>query len=285
VNSDGYWDEEFNVARRVGRFRVAALGRSLTLSGDSQTNCFTTIEQRVPGLEVYNLGLPQIGPAELALQAGHDLPRWQPNLVLVCISVTDDLTLPQSVASKYDWRSVCLLRWAAKLANRSTGPGVIGPDASLQNPAEAYERNLHDGVRRLAVCRKPLDRAVQTQWNASLGELERLIRRCRNREMSVALVLVPADFQVQPTLVTTLARRAGWETRALDVEQPQRRLARFAEQQGVACLDLLPYLRSMSEPAFETSGNELNAAGRQLAADTLAPWLQTRFASAIAARP
>jgi len=93
----------------------------------------------------------------------------------------------------------------------------------------------------------------------------------------LALVVVPAEFQLRPELCSVLRRRGGFAPDELDVELPQRRLAAFAHEQSMAVIDLLPHLRAAGAPVFERHAERLNATGNRVTADTLASWLAVHY--------
>lgn len=278
VNSQGYWDDEFQPATRPGVFRIAALGDGALLSGTAETNYLAELERRVPGIEIYNFGLPDAGPREYAAQLGHEVAAYRPDLVLTFLSVGDDVTRQLPTPGAFDWRGLGLVQLAARLAS---APGAATGEAPTGLSREEY---LRAAAGQLDICRSPLDAAMLARWEESLAWLDRIARYCERHEIPHALVLLPGEFQVCPTLCEGLCRNAGCERGEIDLELPQRRLKSFADERELPVVDLLPQLRAAAEYPFERNAAALNDGGQRVVADALGGWLQHRYATLVNAR-
>lgn len=282
VNRLGYWDDDFQPAPPPGTFRIAVLGDDLTLSGTFDSNCVKQLARRVPGVEVYHFGVPTAGPREYSAQLAGEVAHFKPDLVLVFLSIGDDITHEVPLPSSFDWRGLRILQWAA-------GPGFVasgylsnfGPAAVARAfDDEAYLRSC---ARRLVICRTPIDEAMHGRWQQSLAHLDDVMHQCRRVNVPMALVLAPGEFQVSRTLCEALRRRAGYSAEELDLELPQRRLAGFADQRQLPVLDLLPHFRAAEISPFSQNAHHWNDHGHAIAAGILSNWLQSRFGAMIAA--
>lgn len=282
VNRWGYWDDDFELAPRPGRVRVAAIGRGLTLSGTVETNCLEQIERTLPGIDVYNFGLSQSCPSDLAAQLADDVLRFKPDLVLVFVALGDDLQPAARPRAAFDWRNLRLSRWAASRW------GLVLPSAGVADEATAsatnYDEHLWATARRLSVCRTPIDDAMQASWARATRELDRALRVCQRREVPLALVLVPGDFQVSDRLREVSRRRAGLRPEQLDLDLPQRRLAGFAQDRSLPVVDLLPHFRAASKPAYCQGRAEPSEHGHRVASQVIGGYLQARFGALLASR-
>lgn len=280
VNRLGYWDEEFVPVSSAGRFRIAALGQRVLLSGTAETNCLAQIERRVPGVEVYNFGLAQAGPRDYAAQLASDVSPFRPDLVLAFISAGADIAQGGSPPGMFDWRSLSSVQWGARYLGRTTQPG-FAPAASCE--ALDYESYLRSLAPRLAVCRTPIDATMRRQWEEAVEHLDDLVRQCRKRHIAVGLVLVPSEFQVNAALCEALRRRTGYEAGEVDLDLPQRRLARFAHERNLPVIDLLPHFRASGESPYCRRQGEFSDQGNEIATRIIGGWLQARFGTQIAA--
>lgn len=279
VNSLGYWDDEFQTESPPGVFRVAVLGDGLTLSGSYQTNCLSQLERLVPEIEICHFGLPRAGPREYAAQFVLEVAEFQPHLVLTFFCVGDDVT-GQSPSVAFDWRAVRLARLATLLLSER---GNRGGSFDAAQSAANYEDYLHRCAQRLAVCRTPIDDELECLWRQSLAQLGDLLGQCRRRELPLALVVVPVEYQVDRRLCETLRRRAGYESGQLDLELPQRRLAEFAFAHELPLIDLLPQLRASDKSPYLRQASTWNDDGHALAGRAIRGWLQTHFSEKISA--
>lgn len=275
VNRLGYWGSDFQRSPRPGVFRLAVLGDERALSGTAATNCFADLAHRMPGLEVYNFAIPQAGPREYAAQLRSQVLDYRPDLVLVLISVGDDITEQLPVPGNFDLRGLRLYQLAAAHWLAPGGACDANDNASFDSAARREFLALAE--RELIVCRTPLDESLRDKWDGTCAHLDDLILAARRREVEVALVAVPAAFQVQPSLCRQLQKRLGYTAEQVDLDLPQRRLAAFAASRQLPWIDLLPTLRETTTPAFARGTLELSTAGNQAVAQTLEHWIAGHF--------
>lgn len=282
VNSLGYWDDEFRPHPAPGTFRIAAMGRGSTLWGPVGTNVLAQLEQRMPGVEVYNFGLAHGTPQQYAAQLAGDVAAHHPHLVLAFVSTADDLVDDVPAPAWSSARSLCLYQVLAQ---------VFGTGSRVQPPfvvdgregAADYEAYLNQRARALAMFRTPIEPEVERSWQAAFADLGRLIQECRRRELPLALVLVPDELQYRPVVREALCRRVGCRPSQLDVDLPQRRLVRFADRHELPALDLLPFFRASDEPLAAPGVAGWTPHAHRLASEAIGHWLAVRFGSLIAA--
>lgn len=274
VNSLGYADDDFIAEPTPGKFRVALLGGRATLAGDAATNLAAQLEERLPGVEIQHFGLPAGNPHKYAAQLKRDVLQFAPQFVLVCLSPADDVAATEVPASWSQVRLLGVTRWMTDPQRPKYCPNV-----ALQSLTETqdYETYVRRRTAPVAACRTDDDVAAQQQWQAAQAALGKLVGRCRERNIGVAAVLVPADFQLCPQLADALQRRAGLNQKQIDVQSPQRRWTALADHLQLPSLDLLPTFVAADAVLFETSSPDWNQRGRALAAETTARWLQPRL--------
>jgi hypothetical protein len=278
VNRLGYWGEEFEAHVPKGVFRVAVLGDESTLCGTAQTNFLAQVESRLPGVQVYNFGVPSAGPREYAALLTHDVLAYRPHLVLTCVSVGDDVTHSLPLPDWFDWQGLYVYQLGAQPAVRRDAVSAILPAAQGPPQADAF---LRAAAARIDVCRAPWDQDMRRCWDNAIAYLDDIVETCRLAGVETALVVVPGRHQVEPQLCRTLCRRQGFAAGELDLELPQRELGVFAQRRGVAMLDLLPHFRAAVGPVYDRNELSWNDEGNRLAADVIGGWLQRRFAAAI----
>jgi hypothetical protein len=274
VNSLGYVDDDFAPEPMPGRTRVALLGGRATLAGDAATNLAAQLEARLPGVEIQHFGIPAGNPAQYAAQLKRDVLRFQPQFVLVCLSPADDVAATETPAAWSRMRLFDATRWMTD-PNRP----AYRPEVALKNLTETadYETYVRRRTAPVAACRTDDDDASQRQWKAAQAALGKLVDRCRERNIGVAAVLMPADFQLSPQLADALQRRVGLNQKQIDVQSPQRRWTAWTDHLQLPSLDLLPTFLAAEAVLFETSSPDWNARGRTLAAETTARWLQPQL--------
>jgi hypothetical protein len=280
VNALGYWDDEFQTARVPGRLRIAVLGDEMTLSGDVRSNCLDQIEQLNRGVDVYNFGLPGVGPREYAAHVIHDVGRYDPQLVMLFISVGDDITSQLPMPGMFDWRGLHLYQAGARLFSDSPSVRPVSKELTVETQAESSTCRrdyLRRCAGRLSVCHTPLGGHMRRRWQEVEAQLQDVARECRGRNMPLVIVVVPADFQVNPVLCDSMRRRLGYTPEQVDLELPQRRLREFAEAADVPLLDLLPEFKADGAQLYARHHSRWNQRGNTKAAQVIDAWLRSRY--------
>jgi hypothetical protein len=248
------------------RFHVAIIGDEISLGGIHNDGDLSQLEVLVSGLRVTNFSVPNTGPRQYVTELTHRVLDCRPDLVLTFVSPGDDVLAEPAGSELFDWRSLAVARQLV-----STQPARVAVDGTF----------LQIAGRELSVCRTPIDRATQRRWQKTLQHLDDLVRACHQRKVEVALVVVPGEYQINRVLLETLCRRMGYEAKDLDLELPQRRLAEFAGNHQVPCVDLLPHLRLCEKSPFEHETRQWNTAGTAIALQTIGGWIQSRYGTGL----
>ena len=103
--------------------------------------------------------------------------------------------------------------------------------------------------------------------------LVRLHRSVRSHGAQLVMVVIPDEYQVNAELRRQIEERFEIDPETLDLTLPQRRLADFCREEGLACLDLLPLLEAAPERTYRPRDTHWNAAGNRLAAEAIADFL------------
>lgn len=256
------------------RFRVAVLGNGL-VSNEASRGYLARVERTLPGLEIvrFDGGHTTAAAGDVAGQ----LFQHQPDLLLAMLPVCEDLVREPVERGYFDWRRY-------ELALLLAGPADAGAPVRSREPAENFESYLSGLRPQLAACRTPIDERMRDRWAEVYASLDRLVADCGEAGVPVALVIVPAEFQVNRALRDTLLRRNGLSAEAFDVELPQRRLARFAEHRGLPMIDLLPHLRLCRQSVYRRHTTALSEAGHSAAANAIGGWLESRYGAQMAAQ-
>jgi hypothetical protein len=255
------------------RFRVAIMGDA-TVYGRGY---LSRVEQSAPAVEVVSLASSVTWPGAGAADVGSEVRRSDPDLVLAVLSVCEDLAREPAQCGYFDWRQFELA--GLFLGNLATEANTGAP-ASADN----FEGFLHGLRPQLAACRTPIDGAMRARWERVFASLNEVVAGCREAGVPLALVVVPAQFQVNPALRETLLRRNGLSADRLDVELPQRRLAGYALDRGVPLIDLLPHLRLCRQSVYLRHSSAMSEEGNVAAASAIRGWLESRYGGELAAQ-
>ncbi len=99
TNSAGLADDEYAVNKPAGVFRIAVVGSSWTMASgvNLEDTWHAILEQRLnadaggPRIEVINFAVEQYGISEIVGTLRHKVPRYQPDLVIVAMTITTSL--------------------------------------------------------------------------------------------------------------------------------------------------------------------------------------------------
>jgi hypothetical protein len=279
-NRLGYPGPELPKARSPGVIRIAALGDSFAIGPAVPfADCYLTrLGQELPGTEVGNFGVSGAGPREYRLILDQDVWSVRPDVVLLSIFVGNDITETIAQPRHLDprqhalgilaQRCWCLLRESCRQAS----PPLMAV-TSRRGRAELSPQTFREiEARRLAVCRNDATAPMEKKWQLVLGELDRLVASCQHRQVRLAVVLIPDEFQVNSAVLDEALTQAGWQRGQVDLEAPQRRLTAFFAARHVPCLDLLPALRAAPQ-TYAPHDTHWNVLGNHLAAHEIAVWL------------
>jgi UDP-N-acetyl-D-mannosaminuronic acid transferase (WecB/TagA/CpsF family) len=268
---------------RPDPFRVAILGHDAVLGSAGPGGYLARVQQLLPGLDIVPLPAGPAWSNSSASDLSAQLAACRPDLVLVAMSLCEDLAHPRVSPSWFDWKQFELAQWISGANRRPEREADGVPGVAARDDFESFLRVL---APQLAACRTPIDEAMRARWQQTFASLDELLTACRARQVSMAWVLVPSEIQVNRALCATLARRTGSAADQYDVDLPHRRLADFAQQRDVPVLDLLPYLRLSQQSLYERNATVWNEQGQAAVAAAMGRWLESRYAPepALAAR-
>ena len=262
VNAQGYWDDDFRAAPTPAVRRVALVGGSSTFGGDPRTNVADRLERSYPALRVDHYGLPDAGPRAFAAQLRREVLDGAPQLVLLFLS-PDDVRRGESRSA---WIEPRIWRFASSLMT----PAGDARGAADFAPVGDYEVYLRRRAPFVAACLPEIDSETRRRQSDAQRSIAAAVEACRRRQVPVALVLAPTEYQLDAPLAASLCRQSGYDAKQLDPARPQRTWTAYADRLTVPVIDLLPTFRAASGVLFETASPRWNASGHAVAADAIA---------------
>ena len=266
--------------RAAGNVRVAVIGAQVLGTTESSADWLSMLAQQLDGIELRDFSVSRATPCHYASHFESDIAPAAPDLLLAFLSIGHDFAALEASPAPSDWRRLWLVELGQMFCASQAWGAEMVPTVSMQPDYDAY---LRITSRRLMVCRTPIEPTVEQQWQRSVADVERLGRACRERGVPLALILVPADFQVSDRLRDAAVKRTGIEARKFDLNLPQRRLAGLAQRLDATLVDLTPHLRAAGTSAFARHCSELNDHGQAVASRVVGAWLERRYASLLAA--
>lgn len=258
INSHGLRDREVGPPE-PGTFRILVLGDSVTF-GHGVAIDDTYVRQlekrlagREPRIEILNAGIPGWSTHQQRIFYRDHTADLAPDLVLVGFVLNDVTEIHSGLLRIDPERQAALFRTLGWLARHSaTVAAVKRAYETLRDPEQRQIR----AVGELAT--RPESPEVQRAMGLATGELRALAALARARGHAFGLVVFPFRFQF---LVE-------------DLDAPQRRLRRFAEEEGVPFLDTFPVLREYPVDDVLQDHDHLTPLGHAVVAEALLDWLE-----------
>lgn len=253
----------------TGRLRIAALGDSFLVgAGVPFADNFLSSLERAARVDVCNFGVSGAGPREYAQILHDDVFACRPDLVLLCLFVGNDVTESLPAPRGMDPRGLALYEFARRLMRHAHEQARRAAESSPATLSQQTYREIE--ARRLKVCMQPVSPAMERKWAACLRYLDTIVSACRSRNVPLAVVLIPDEFQVSPRILEQALRDSRLTN--IDLDLPQRRFRQFFAERGMACLDLQPVFQSRND-TYLPQDTHWNAMGHRLASQAIGDWL------------
>jgi hypothetical protein len=232
-------------------------------------------DQRV---QVINFGVPGTGPKDYLAALLQEGLAFNPDLTLVSFYIGNDFELAAKKPREYSFAatSVYFLWWVwsgamPAVVHTYTGAGDYSDDA----PTFDWEEFLEIEVGRAGIYVED-DGAFRTRLARAVGYLRDMRAISQRAGARMAVVLVPAEVQIDRGLQDRVARAYGSSIGGFDFARPNRLLAAELSREGIPYLDLLPVFDEAGRHTrlYKPRDTHWNIAGNRLAARTIAAFLR-----------
>ena len=281
--------------------RVLALGDSFAFGhGVEQAEAYpavleTLLDTEAQRVEVLNLGAPGYGTHNARALFEAEFEALAPDAVVLGFYVGNDFR--DNHLEKFGR----LTAHAGMLLTESTGESmwsVLGKKAvlswqSLQllflmtaSEEQLSEQQVFAALREdlpwnagfgTAMTRREWSEDAERAFEVTTGELRGLADACAERGVRLLVALLPAPYQYHDALWKIVVDKCQLDAADYDMARPNRELSRWAEEQGIELLDLLPSFRdaAVAGPADRLYLDvHFSAEGHRLAAELLAEKLR-----------
>jgi hypothetical protein len=244
ISSLGYRDEERELRKKPGVFRIIGLGDSHMFGfGVRREETFVSqleqrLRERFPGrdIEVWNLGVPGYNTVQEVETFASKSEALQPDLVIINY-VNNDMDLPNFLAAPPDLWTI-RKSYLAELAERRLallrGKNVLPMGLFGLDPDEETKRYLFDPTRI------PERYRALAGWDHMESAFDRLADLARARSIPVLLLFNMDDYthrlagktpDVRPRSVRELAAHCA--SKGYVVVDPQDRVTQYLEAHGL----------------------------------------------------
>lgn len=309
ISSQGFRDREYSLAKPAGTRRILILGDSYCegLQVEEEETFQAVLERHTayvpdqPPVEVINGGVSGYGTDNELLFYRHVGREFQPDVVVLSFFTNDlednSVELQRRFGEVEPEPYFVLTNGELKLKDFPYPQRFDAVDFFLKQHFRSYRvarQRWHTARRSQAIRRA--NRGLPGQFTVHLDEydveheaawdlLKRLLLQVRQEVETdgaqFAVQLCTCSWQVHPEHLEWFYQRyPALNDYVWDWPKPNRLLAQFCREQGIACLDLLP---SFTAHAAETGeelhfqGGHWNVAGHQLAARQLQQFLDEKL--------
>lgn len=274
LNSLGFKDTEFT-QKKDGTYRILGLGDSFAFGiVPYRYNYLTLLESqlREEGLdaEVFNMGIPSIGPRDyLALLVREGL-EYQPDMVLLSFFIGNDIVEGRK-ARKWHSHSylASLVRYIFTIRPKYEGRIIHGKNTYCDE-CPSFDEDTYLGlVKNQSRIYLAGNTDVLPFFHEALDYLNRIRNICRKKGITFVVLIIPDEVQINPVLQQQVREQFLREGHEWDITLPNEKLTTKLKETGIDHLDLYPSflaagrLRSLYKPR----DTHWNIAGNQLAAE------------------
>lgn len=310
LNSRGLRTPEYETKKAPGTYRVVALGDSFTFTsaGVPWDHHYPVAFSR--GLseawkrpvELVNLAAPAVGPSFYLRMWQVEGIHLQADLVLMGIYVGNDFKShgvkkrrkAEPVSAKLV-RLSYLARWIRnidRLRSAIAFQPAVGatsgrwgtPDPQWKEqydplePTFTHEEFLRSGTFRALLCRIDETERFEYLWERLQPTLESLHASIRASGARLLVLIIPSQYQVDPTILSEIAESEGLGIDAYDLDRPQRTLAAFFNSAGIEFVDVLQASREHpsdpKKPLYKAGNSHWSIYGADLATEHLLAYMR-----------
>ena len=296
LNAQGFRDEEF-VHKGKSIYRIVGIGDSFTFGVTPYPQNFLTIAEEIinkgtPGhlTEIYNMGIPSIGPREELALLSDEAFHWDPDLVMFNFFVGNDFV--ESMRSdkakfieQYSYTATLFYRIYKMLTKTSHDFKTQYTDG-WTTYCDTCKTFSPEGYLELEVSRSYIFNARDPLFESHLSDalyfLEKANEICKSRNTKFIVSIFPDEVQVSPELRQSVIRqlKASGTDPDWDNSRPNRRLSEELAKMGIPCIDLLHLFETEKDSAcYVPQDTHWNLYGNRLAGNYLAQALQDYRAS------
>ncbi len=294
LNSGGFKDEEFG-PKKDNTFRIVGLGDSFTFGVTPYPQNFLTITEKIINersagrkTEIYNMGIPSIGPREELTLLTDEALSWNPDLVLINFFVGNDFK--ESMRSdrakfveQYSYTATLLYR-VYRMLTRTSGDFREQYKEGWVTYCDTCRIFSTEGYVELEADRSYIFNTADLYFESHLSDavfyLDKANKICKSRNISLVVCIFPDELQVNTGLKESVIRKLAVSgiNPEWDNSLPNRRLSEELSEMGIAHIDLLPLFESKKDSVcYVPQDTHWNIYGNQIAGAYIAEALLDRM--------
>ena len=279
LNSQGFNDVEFKVAKDPGTYRILGLGDSFTFGTlPYQNNYLTLLEEDLnrsgKKVEIINMGIPGIGPKDYLAMLANEGLKLKPDMVLLSFFIGNDFQAEPETRRLYSYSYVASFVYYLVVLKRGfQGRVVVGKTIYHDDvPTFTDDRFLSIESERSENYRKQ-NQQFQSDLSTALRYLIQIKRICDDRHIALVVALIPDEVQINRQLQAKVlqAKSAAASAGDFDFTLPNRLLSGKLKEQNIEVMDLFDTFAQVGTQTvlYKPNNTHWNIAGNRLAADLI----------------
>jgi SGNH hydrolase-like domain, acetyltransferase AlgX len=279
LNSLGFKDLEYSQEKPDDVFRIISIGDSFVYGVvPYEYNFLTILDTKLNetgSFEVINMGIPGIGPREYLSVCANEGIKFDPDLVLVCFFIGNDIIegyeTREKTVDKLSY-TVAFTKFLYNLKKFYTGKIIHGSTVyNDENPTFTTEKYISIEKQRSVIFLKENHKYLDQVLSENIHYLKKINTLCRHSGCRMCVVIIPDEIQLNPVLQTDTIQAMNRSEIEFDFHKPTAALMKMLSDEAIPALDLLPYFASdiVTENLFKPRDSHWNIAGNAFAAEIL----------------
>lgn len=287
LNSRGFKDVEFSEKKDPKVLRIVGIGDSFAFGVvpykyNYHTLLGSFLKERGGGIEVLNMGIPDLGPRDylsLLVREGLDL---KPDLVLLSFFVGNDF----EQSDRYYVRDMPSYSYVVSLISflvniLPQGRVYHGTSEYCDNcpsfDQDTYLKIEHKNGKKSSIFIKG-NKQFERWLSDAISYMSQINDVCKNHGIEFVVVLIPDELQVNEMLQKDIRQNFYNDIQVSDWDygHPNVLFSSKLKELGVRCLDLYPFFvaESKSKNLYKPRDSHWNIAGNELAAQIIRDFVQ-----------
>lgn len=275
LNSRGFKDREFNREKKLGVFRIVAIGDSFCFGAVPYKYHFLTLleqklNQKVGPAEIINMGIPGTGVRSYLTLLLNEGLETSPDVVMCFFFIGNDFL--DEIERNNRSFLYAFLKYVFNIAFKARGM-ISGDSPQYDDNAAFFSPKDYLKIEKLRsrvfLKHNP---AFTYQLSQVVSNISKMSDVCTARKIKFLLFLIPDELQVNPELQSeVIASFRSLNKEDFDFSLPDNRLCSALGKQGIECIDLLAGFEQVAKMGrlYKPRKSHWNVSGNALAADLI----------------
>lgn len=291
LNSKGYKDLEFQIAKTPGTYRMIGLGDSFAFGVvPYEENYYTLVEQNLQqqgkAVELYNFGIPNLNPQDYLAVLVNEGLAYNPDLIIVSFFIGNDFLDSQDQNLSQPLYSysyvVSFLKFLWDLQKSYEGEWELPENIVYDDNMKVFsdENYLGMEIRRSKIFIKNNPDFPPT-FDYALGFMAKIKEISEQRNIDLLVVIIPDEVQVNTQLQQEVVKGMNLSVDQMDFTLPNKRLGEGLSDLKIEYIDLLAPFQEVAKTTrlYRPNDSHWNLAGNRLAAEEITKRIGERLSA------